>query len=215
MQESEPARPNVNLGPETTDIAATQPATIDTNSKATEIPLEKPQTPAKQNRPQSQWTVGTTLIVGNSMLGGIEESHLGPKRKVRSFPGATIKDMFQYIVPLLRKKRSRVVAHVGTNNAYFSTAKQIADNLFKLQELIHANLPECQVIFSSPVNRLDDPQKAVTIQNVNVILKNMSQINLINNDNIIIKHLGKRKIHLNLSGSSTLARNILDKIWSL
>ena len=141
MQESVTARPNVNPALETTDTDSIQPATIDTNNKATEIPLEpleKPQSPAEQKRPQSQWPVGTTLIVGDSMLGGIEESRLGPKRKVRSFPGATIEDMSQYIVPLLRKKPSHVVAHVSTNDASFSTAKQIADDLFKLQKKFFA-----------------------------------------------------------------------------
>ena len=215
VQESEPAQPNVNPTLEATDIAATQPATINTEDRATKIPLEKSQCPAKQKSSQSQWPARTTLIVSDSMLGGIKEFRLGPERKVRSFPGATIDDMSQYIVPLLRKRPTCVVAHVGTNDASFSTAKQIADDLTKLQEQIHATLPECKVILSSPINRLDDPQKAVTIRNVNVILKNMSQIHLLNNDNISIKHLGKRKLHLNLSGSSMLARNILDKLRSL
>ena len=148
------------------------------------------------------------------MLGGIEESRLGPKRKVRSFPGATIADMFQYIVPLLRKKPSRVVAHVGTNDASFSTAKEIADDLNKLQNHIHAYLPDL-VIISSPINRLDDHKKAITIRNVNGILKNMSEISLIDNNNITAKHLGKRKLHLDISGSTMLARNILDKLRSI
>ena len=152
---------------------------------------------------------------GDSMLGGIEESRLGPKRKVCSFPGATIADMFQYIVPLLRKKPSRTVAHVGTNDASFSTAKEIADDLNKLQNHIHSYLPECLVIISSPINRLDDHKKAITIRNVNVILKNMSEISLIDNNNITAKHLGKRKLHLNISGSTMLARNILDKLRSI
>ena len=182
--------------------------------KATD-PIEKAHMPTKQIGTQSLWPAGTTLIVGDSMLGGIEESRLGPKRKVRSFPGATIADMFQYIVPLLRKKPSRVVAHVGTNDASFSSAKEIADDLNKLQNHIHAYLPECHVIISSPINRLDDHKKAITIRNVNVILKNMSEISVIDNNNIIAKHLGKRKLHLNISGSTILARNILDKLRSI
>ena len=149
------------------------------------------------------------------MLGGIEESRMGPRRKVRSFPGATIADMHQYLVPLLRKKPSRLVAHVGTNDASFSSAKTIADDLLKLQKFIQSILPECLVIISSPINRLDDNKKAITIRNVNVILKNIAEINLIDNNNITAKHLGKRKLHLNLSGSSMLARNFLEKLRSL
>ena len=100
-------------------------------------------------------------------------------------------------------------------DASFSTAKEIADDLNKLQNHIHSYLPECLVIISSPINRLDDHKKAITIRNVNVILKNMSEISLIDNNNIIAKHLGKRKLHLNISGSTILARNILDKLRSI
>ena len=211
-------RPIVNHSAGKTDTTEIQPATINTEipmDKATD-PLEKAHMPTKQISTQSHtWPAGTTLIVGDSMLDGIEESRMGPKRKVRSFPGATINDMFEYITPLLRKKPSRLIAHVGTNDASFSTAKQIAEDLHKFQTFIQSHLPNCVVIISSPVNRQDDPKKAVTIRNVNVILKNIPGINLIDNSNITTKHLGKRKLHLNLSGSTMLARNFLDKLRSL
>ena len=211
-------RPIVNPSPDNTDTSEIQPATINIEIPMDPIPtdpIEKAHMPTRQSGTQSLWPAGTTLIVGDSMLGGIEESRLGPKRKVRSFPGATIADMFQYIVPLLRKKPSRVVAHVGTNDASFSTAKEIADDLNKLQNHIHSYLPECLVIISSPINRLDDHKKAITIRNVNVILKNMSEISLIDIINITAKHLGKRKLHLDVSGSTMLARNILDRLRSI
>ena len=193
-----------------------QERAIETPERTTTPSIEAP-TPntKKQDNTKSHWPAGTTLIVGDSMLGGIDESRIGPKRKVRSFPGATIEDMYQYIVPLLRRHPTCIVAHVGTNDATFSDAKKIAEDLFKLQQFIMSHLPECQVIISSPVNRLDDPKKGVTIRNVNVILKNMSGINLIDNTNITPKHLGKKKLHLNLSGSTMLARNFLEKLRSL
>ena len=111
-----------------------------TTTPSIEVP--KPNT-AKQDINKSQWPAGTTLVVGDSMLGGIDESRIGPKRKVRSFPGATIEDMHQYIVPLLRKHPTRVIAHVGTNDATFSDAKKIAEDLFKLQQFIISHLPDC------------------------------------------------------------------------
>ena len=143
------------------------------------------------------------------MLGGIDESRIGPKRKVGSFPGAIIEDM-QYIVPCLCKHPTCIIAHVGNNDATFSHAKKIAEDLFKLQQFM-SQLLECHVIISSPVNRLDDPKKAVTVHNVNVILKNISGINLMDNTNITPKHLGKKKVHLNLSRSTMLPRNFFEK----
>ena len=48
------------------------------------------------------WKKGTVLITGNSILSGLRESKMSKWRliKVRSFPGARIRDMFFYLVPL-------------------------------------------------------------------------------------------------------------------
>ena len=50
------------------------------------------------------------------------------------------------------------------------------------------------------------------VRNVNVILKNDSGIEVIDNSDISAKHLGKKKVHLNPSGSTILARNILNSM---
>ena len=54
------------------------------------------------------WAPGTTLIIGDSMIGGIRETQIAPRKniKVRSFAGATVRDMEDYVLPLLRKKPS-------------------------------------------------------------------------------------------------------------
>ena len=68
------------------------------------------------------------------------------------------------------------------------------------------------VIISSPVNRYDNENLSNTIRNVNAKLKNVPELDIIYNDNIIVKHLGKRKLHLNLGGTSQLVRNFLAKM---
>ena len=52
-----------------------------------------------------QWKKSTTLIVGDSMLAGIEEVGVYPETgvKVRIFPCATAHDMYDYLKPLLKK----------------------------------------------------------------------------------------------------------------
>ena len=55
---------------------------------------------------ESKWRKNTTLIVGNSMISGIDQQLLSVKGriiKVRSFPGSTINDKYDYIKPLLKK----------------------------------------------------------------------------------------------------------------
>ena len=50
------------------------------------------------------WRPGTTLIVGDSMLNGVEERKMPSYVKVRNFPGSTVRDIYDYVKPLLRKR---------------------------------------------------------------------------------------------------------------
>ena len=158
------------------------------------------------------WPKGTTLLVGDSMIGGVFENWIAPakKIKVRTFPGAVVNDLFDYLRPLLRKKPSRVIIHVGTNDANKANAKEITDKLLRLRKFVLSELNECSVILSSPVNRVDSTKQGIVVRNVNVILKNISNIEVIDNSNISVKHLGKKGLHLNPSGTTMLVRNILN-----
>ena len=53
-----------------------------------------------------EWWRGTTLILGDSTISGRKEKKMSTNRKikVRYFPGAKIKDMYHYAIPLLEKK---------------------------------------------------------------------------------------------------------------
>ena len=52
-----------------------------------------------------EWWRGTTLILGDSTISGRKEKKMSRNRKikVRYFPGAKIKDMYHYAIPLLEK----------------------------------------------------------------------------------------------------------------
>ena len=65
------------------------------------------------------WPKNTILIAGDSMINGINEKRISTNFKsvkVRCFSGATIDDMYFNLIPLLRKKPTALVFHVGTNN---------------------------------------------------------------------------------------------------
>ena len=52
---------------------------------------------------------------------------------IKSFSGgATIKDMCDFIKPILRKKPEKVILHLGTNNLRKGDAKSVADGIIKL-----------------------------------------------------------------------------------
>ena len=163
------------------------------------------------------WRKGTTLIVGDSMLGGVKEGLIGPRgnMKVRSFPGATLDDMIDYLRPLLRKKPDRVLLHAATNDAINHNANDIIQKILDVKAFIENEVKGCTVIISSPINRLDNQKCATVIRNVNAQLKNIGNINLMANDNITTKHLGMKKLHLNMSGTKLLVTNILTKLRSI
>ena len=71
-----------------------------------------------------QWKRGTTLIVGDSMLAGIEQKRISGYRnvKVRIFPGAATHDMYEYLKPLLKKNLDNIILHFGTNNLVKETS---------------------------------------------------------------------------------------------
>ena len=151
------------------------------------------------------------------MLGGVKEGLIGPRgnMKVRSFPGATLDDMIDYLRPLLRKKPDRVILHAATNDAVNHGPDEIIKKILNVKTFIEREVKDCNVIISSPINRLDNQKCATIIRNVNAKLKNVGDINLMSNDNITTKHLGMKKLHMNMSGTKLLVNNILAKLRSI
>ena len=92
---------------------------------------------------KSKWRKDTTLIVGDSMISGIDQERLSVKGwivKIRAFPGATINDIYDYITPLLKKAPDNAILHVATNNAPNNTSRAILGNLLPLKSFVEKTL---------------------------------------------------------------------------
>ena len=76
--------------------------------------------------------------------------------KVRNFPSSTIRDMYDYVKPLLRKGPSHVILHAGMNDAVNSDSSTTVNQLIKLKEYIESELPESMVTISLPILRADN-----------------------------------------------------------
>ena len=102
---------------------------------------------AEKVSPIKQWKKGTTLIVGDSMLAGIEEKRISGNRsvKVRIFPDATTHDICNYLKPLLKKNRDKIILHVGTNMVN-ETSRDISNEILSLKNFIEKLCPTCKVI---------------------------------------------------------------------
>ena len=163
--------------------------------------------------PNALWRVGTTLLIGDSMLYGVEESRLR-NTKVRIKPGSSVEDMFFHITPYLRKQPTNIICHVGTNNANTDSSDKIIEKLAKLRDYIKSKLPNCQLIFSSLINRNDNANARLVVENTNKKLEHLN-CQVLDNENITNDYLGKKGLHLVPRGTSRLAMNVINILKQL
>ena len=89
--------------------------------------------------------------MGDSIVSGLRESKTSLRRniKVHSFPGLRIQDMYNYLVPLLRKQPDKIILHVGTNDARHIKADEMKEKSGKLKSLIWEMLLSVKIILSA------------------------------------------------------------------
>ena len=160
--------------------------------------------------PEALWKKGTTLIIGDSMIGGIDETRLR-STKVRVKPGATTEDMFFQITPYLRKCPTNIICHIGTNNAKNDGSNQIMERLVNLKDYVMSRCPTANIVFSSLIDRYDDINAARVVREVNSKMKHLD-VPLIDNSNITREHVGRKGLHLNSRGTSSLALNFISML---
>ena len=126
-----------------------------------------------------QWKKGTTLIVGDSMLAGIEQKRIygNMSVKVRIFPSATTHDTYDYLKPLLKKNADNIILHIGTNNSVNETSPNVLNGILSLKNFIEKLRPKCKVIVSNIIYRSDNGKGSLTVKNVT--LRKIPQFHLI------------------------------------
>ena len=105
-----------------------------------------------------EWRKGTTLFWGDSTISGLIEKKMSTKSKIkiRYFPGAKIKDMYHYAIPLLKKRPENIILHLGTNDAPYKSGTDIVKDLTALKDFNLEKLPSGKKITrSSPTVRTD------------------------------------------------------------
>ena len=130
-----------------------------------------------------------------------------------NFLCATVDDMKHQVIPLLRKEPRFIIIHAGTNDAPYLTSRRMLDNLITLKSFINDKLPNCKVVISTPALRTDDGKAALTVSHFTNHLLQLD-IDIIHNRNINARNLGNKGLHLNPTGTSHLAKNLLSSIKS-
>ena len=150
----------------------------------------------------------TCVLMGDSILNGVIERNLSNDRsvKVRKFPGATVDDLRYHALSIIH-----LIIHAGTNGAVKFTSRDILNKLLQLKSFIQEKLPDAEIIVSTPTLRSDNGKAALTIRQLTNYLINL-KTDILDNRNITGKHLSKRGLHLNQSGSNLLTKNIISKL---
>ena len=122
-----------------------------------------------------------------------------------------VNDLNYHIILLLQKKPSHIIAQPGTNDAYQSTSREILKKLLNFKLLIQEKLHNGKVFISAPTLCSDNTKTTLT---VNQLTNHLLQLNIeiVDNRNIISKHLSRKGSHLNESRSHRLAINFLERI---
>ena len=111
-------------------------------------------------------------------------------------------------MPLLEKIPDYFILHVGTNDAMDYEASATVKKIIQVKELIKLRVPNCKVIISRPIKRHDNDNASCVIEEL--IPKFQKQtIDMIGNENIEKKQLGKRGFHLNGFGLNKFAQNLI------
>ena len=144
----------------------------------------------------------SVILCGDSMLNGIDSNGVSSKKHqvtVRNFPGATSKDMIDYIKPLTQKKPDVMIIHIGTNDLTKNIENK-RSNLKKIVENIKENSPSTDISLSNICLREDDltlDKKRKALNDQMESLATDYGLKVIDNANIDSNCLSRRKLHLN------------------
>ena len=91
--------------------------------------------------------------------------------RVRSFPGATIDDMDDYIKPSTRAKPDSLIIHIGTKNLTCDGPKEVVHKINKLGQAIQNDSPNTNIAISELAPRKDSRELKSSVKSVNKLAK--------------------------------------------
>ena len=183
-------------------------------SESTEIKDTQSEAEPEAKSSDGKW-INTILIAGDSLISNIDQRTLSRRynMRVRSFPGATTDDMFDYLKPLLKKAPEKILLVIGTNDLDRRKPEEVIEKLKELKSFIHASLPQCHIVISQIIMRKDKPEINMKGKKLNDMLPQVG-CDILRQNTIQMEHLGRRGLHLNHKGNAQLAKNIISKVKS-
>ena len=136
---------------------------------------------------------------------------------VKSFSGATVNDVEDYLKPVLRKEPNKIILYVGTNDLKSVPANRVAEGIANLGTQIKEESPVTSIVISSILPRSDNADLSAKALEVNRLTKSICSKNkwgFIEHKTVNKSCLNSRGLHLNNKGTSVVAKNISNYISS-
>ena len=119
--------------------------------------------------------------------------------------------MEHYLISRIQKKPRNIILHVGTNDVKNLPSRTVLDIVLQLKALVKDSLSTCRVFISTLTLSTDDGKAQIRVRQLTKHLLQL-KIDTINNNNINVRHLGGKGLHLNQSGSNLLSKNFVNAI---
>ena len=160
------------------------------------------------------------FIAGDSIIQHVQGWKLSTSDKhvaVKSFSGARIADMEDYLKPLLRKEPDEVILHVGTNNIRDESSRSVAEGIINLVTQVQQDFPSTRLVISPLLPRSDNLELNDKVKEANKILGSFCSsrgLKLLHITSIDLTCLNRRGVHLNRKGSALLTGCYADFLMS-
>ena len=155
------------------------------------------------------WRKGACLVTGHSMLGHKDETRMSRKIKGSIFCCSKNRRHVSVTCAIAREK-CRITLYFMLDYE----ASAIFKKILKVKEFIKLWVPNCKVIISRPIKRHGNGNASRVIKEVIAQFQKLT-IDMVGNENIEKKRLGKRRFHLNGFGLKKFAQNLIAGIREL
>ena len=164
------------------------------NKKATEAQKPDEELPSGRHRIRKTIVVAVDSVIKFGK--GWELSNAERNVSVKSFSGATVNDMSDFLKHTSRKQPDKLIIHAGTNDLRRSNPTEVADRIIELAEKFKKDCNQTEVAISSLVTRCDGEDVADKANETNIISKSncvKNNLAFFDNSNISRSHMNNRE----------------------
>eukprot|EP00112_Aurelia_sp_Birch-Aquarium-sp1_P005695 Seg1646.15 transcript_id=Seg1646.15/GoldUCD/mRNA.D3Y31 product="hypothetical protein" protein_id=Seg1646.15/GoldUCD/D3Y31 len=148
----------------------------------------------------SNKTRKSVIVIGDSLLNGIDDRGLCKHHNVNVRQGATSRDIADHVKPVARRKPDMVIIHLGTND--LTNDVDTTKHLKEVVQILKEETPHSKIVMLAAIMRRDRQGMTKKIEELNCKIKAVcveQRLDFFNNSYVDNSCLGQKGLHLNLS----------------